>query len=108
MLAAKLRKKVKHVSLILDLESRGLALTYVTLEIGSLGHSTKSATRNIQILRPDNPPQNGQEIIASGSKKTPPAVLKLSSMLGLTQHGPLLYPCSALQLVLFCLCLFIY
>ncbi len=63
MLATKLRKEVKYVSLILDLESSDLRVTYVTLETGSLGHYTKSAIRNIQIFRPDIPPQSVKKLL---------------------------------------------
>ena len=48
-----LRKEEKYASLILNLESRGFSVTYVPMEIGSLGHYTKSAIKKIQTFSLD-------------------------------------------------------
>ena len=55
---------------------------------------------------PDIPPQTVKKLMLQVAK-TSISCSQLSSMLGFTQHGPLHYSCSSLELVLFCLCILI-
>ena len=50
--SAKRRKEDRYAPLIADLETRGLTVIYVTLELGTLGHYTKDVPRALQLIMP--------------------------------------------------------
>ena len=52
---AKLNNKLAYTQLISDLEAKGFKVNYSTIEIGSLGHYTSSATNAISGLMPALP-----------------------------------------------------
>ena len=41
------KNEAKYAPLILDLDERGKVVSFVTLEIGTLGHLTKDALKNL-------------------------------------------------------------
>ena len=46
------KNEAKYAPLILDLDERGKVVSFVTLEVGTLGHLTKDALKNLSLLFP--------------------------------------------------------
>ena len=66
--AAKKRKMDKYAALVADLESGSTLVTYVTLEIGCLGHYTKDAVKSLQLLLPSMTKREITTVLTSRSK----------------------------------------
>ena len=66
--AAKKRKMDKYAALVADLVRRSSLVTYVTLEIGCLGHYTKDALKSLQLLLPSMTKREIMTLLTSLSK----------------------------------------
>ena len=64
----KKRKMDKYAALVADLENGSTLVTYVTLEIGCLGHYTKDAVKSLQLLLPSMTKREITTLLTSLSK----------------------------------------
>ena len=100
MLAAKLRKEVKYVSLILDLEISGLTVTYMTGDWITLPIHQECKQKHSN-TPPRHSSSNCQEIFASGSKNIHQVFSNAQIHPAWSSSLPLFIPWTSIGLSLF-------